>query len=750
MFNPTAAPTITDELADIVKTGNAPDTDINLLEHFDDPFTTGLVAQFKLPDTLPGGGTTEVLLFDQAGAGAPLTTANFSNYVNDGDYTNTIIHRSVTDFIIQGGGFSVDDSFSANDPTASVSEVPSDAPVENEFSSARSNVRGTIALAKLGNDPSSGTNQWFFNLDDNSENLDNQNGGFTVFGEVLSESDLTRLNEVADIPVYNGTDFFENSAFTDLPLVLDNPANPVVNSEENFVRYQSITLSERDELTFSVVNNSNPNVVSAEVIEDSLQLDYTPGTAGGTAEITVQATNLVGAVVEDTFTVTVTENNDPNPEDDEAATNEETPITIALADLLNNDDDPDSNDQLQIVAVDTTSSLGASVTQDEEGLLTYNPLPSETLQALPAETEAVDTFTYQLDDDNGGSATATVSVTVTGANDSPRFTSPNTLSVVENLTAIGTITATDIDTNSDLTFGLSGTDANALTLDPTGDLTFNTPADFENPIDANQDNIFEVQVSVSDGSATTTQSLTVTVTDESDNDESNNNSTDNNNNNNNTDNSNSLLTNPITIKTNAQGIIDGVVYKATATDASVQNKTVSFSDLRVRSGAAFDNLLGIYQVVDAEGGIDTSGNGLADIRVGDVGYAQAAIENRVRGFSARVGALGQSTQNSSGEESSDLLASSGFYAPFVIANGGGLGFDGFLAAEAAETDGVFNDAATALADAVVYFSFLGANPDGAEHIRSLGNNIFGFEDLPSNLMSADNDFNDALFRLDFS
>ena len=72
----------------------------------------------------------------------------------------------------------------------------------------------------------------------------------------------------------------------------------------------------------------------------------------------------------------------------------------------------------------------------------------------------------------------------------------------------------------------------------------------------------------------------------------------------------------------------------------------------------------------------------------------------------------------------------------VFANGGALGFDGFLAAEAAETDGVFNDAATNREDIVAYFSFLGANPDGAEHIRSFGDNIFGFEDLPANLGDA--------------
>jgi peptidyl-prolyl cis-trans isomerase A (cyclophilin A) len=49
-----------------------------------------------------------------------------------------------------------------------------------------SNLRGTIAMAKLGGDPDSATSEFFFNLADNSENLDNQNGGFTVFAQVIS------------------------------------------------------------------------------------------------------------------------------------------------------------------------------------------------------------------------------------------------------------------------------------------------------------------------------------------------------------------------------------------------------------------------------------------------------------------------------------------------------------------------------------------------------------------------------------
>lgn len=144
-------------------------TQLNLLNSFDDPRTTGLVARFELDNASLGGGITQVLLFDQAGAGAPLTVQNFRNYVNDGDYTNSIIHRSMPGFVVQGGGFTVDGlaNVLAQTPSsgaAGVSVIPTDPPVANEFSLDRSNLRGTIAMAKRGSDPNSATNQWFFNL----------------------------------------------------------------------------------------------------------------------------------------------------------------------------------------------------------------------------------------------------------------------------------------------------------------------------------------------------------------------------------------------------------------------------------------------------------------------------------------------------------------------------------------------------------------------------------------------------------
>ena len=295
-------PSVISPINDIDAAVNAVDTTVNLFNHFDDPFTTGRVARFDL-----GGSVTNVVLFDQAGQGAPLTVQNFRDYINRGDYVNTIIHRSVPGFIVQGGGFTVNGlANSLDNPANAVGVIPSDDPVVNEFSPERSNLRGTIAMAKLGGDPDSATNQWFFNLEDNSANLDNQNGGFTVFGEVLGDSDLANIDAIAAIPLFNGTNVFGQGAFTDLPLVFDNPTNPVLTGDENFVRYNNITVDQQPELTFSVVDNSNPNLVNPIISNNQLVLDYVPEQLGS-AEITIRATDLTGDFVDDTFSVTVSE-----------------------------------------------------------------------------------------------------------------------------------------------------------------------------------------------------------------------------------------------------------------------------------------------------------------------------------------------------------------------------------------------------------------------------------------------------------
>lgn len=171
-------------------------------------------------------GGIDVELFDTS---TPLTVANFLNYVNSGAYGSSIIHRSVPGFIIQGGGFKT-----------TTAAIPANAPVANEFKA--SNLRGTIAMAKLGGDPNSATNQWFINLADNSANLDAQNGGFTVFGQVIGKG-----MQVAD--AIAALQLVKADAFAALP-VLSLPSDNVIRPE-NLVQ-----------ITSAGVNTINPAALS--------------------------------------------------------------------------------------------------------------------------------------------------------------------------------------------------------------------------------------------------------------------------------------------------------------------------------------------------------------------------------------------------------------------------------------------------------------------------------------------------------
>ncbi|QOJ23969.1 MAG: peptidylprolyl isomerase [Gammaproteobacteria bacterium] len=126
----------------------------------------------------------------------PVTTANFLSYIHSDAYTNGIIHRSMPGFVIQGGGFKIVNGVSGDSLVA----VNTFSPIVNEFKI--SNTRGTVAMAKLPDNPNSATSQWFVNLADNSANLDHQNGGFTVFGRVIFEG-MAVFDAIEKLPVRN-------------------------------------------------------------------------------------------------------------------------------------------------------------------------------------------------------------------------------------------------------------------------------------------------------------------------------------------------------------------------------------------------------------------------------------------------------------------------------------------------------------------------------------------------------------------
>ncbi|MFW5431968.1 MAG: peptidylprolyl isomerase [Methylophilaceae bacterium] len=115
---------------------------------------------------------------------APVTVANFLQYVQDDFYKNTIFHRVINNFMIQGGGFERD-----------LFQKPTRDPIKNEAANGLKNETGTIAMART-QSPNSATAQFFINLKDNAF-LDHTGThpseiGYCVFGKVVSGMDVVK------------------------------------------------------------------------------------------------------------------------------------------------------------------------------------------------------------------------------------------------------------------------------------------------------------------------------------------------------------------------------------------------------------------------------------------------------------------------------------------------------------------------------------------------------------------------------
>jgi peptidyl-prolyl cis-trans isomerase A (cyclophilin A) len=131
---------------------------------------------------------------------APVTVGNFLSYVDSGFYNETLIHRVVKGFVIQGGGL-----------TKEMIEKPTNPPIINEAKNGLSNLRGTIGMART-SVVDSATSEFFINTKDNTrlDYRDDQHYGYAVFGKVISGMDVVdvienmavhTVGEYDDVPV---------------------------------------------------------------------------------------------------------------------------------------------------------------------------------------------------------------------------------------------------------------------------------------------------------------------------------------------------------------------------------------------------------------------------------------------------------------------------------------------------------------------------------------------------------------------
>ncbi|MBD2133307.1 SBBP repeat-containing protein [Sphaerospermopsis sp. FACHB-1094] len=144
----------------------------------------------------------------------------------------------------------------------------------------------------------------------------------------------------------------------------------------------------------------------------------------------------------------------------------------------------------------------------------------------------------------------------------------------------------------------------------------------------------------------------------------------------------------------------------------------------VNREAAYNNFVGFFRVADANGSIDINGDGIGDLLPGQTGYGEAAVKNRVGGINLSVGNQGQASFTGQFEGGS-------IFAPFLIVNG--------TPDQLLDSNPNNNPA--------IYFPYLGANSDKVDHVRMLGNNVFGFEDLTN---GGDKDFNDIIVSVKFN
>ncbi len=278
---------------------------------------------------------------------APGTVTNFLGYVDRGDYVDTIIHRIAENFVIQGGGFGVNIFQIQNSNFVAFPPLEIQPPIVNEFNV--SNTLGTISMAKTANNPDSATSQWFVSLGDNSDNLDLQNSGFTVFARI-SQSTLPNALLLNNPDAF--ISFNYGGAQSSVPV--EAASTPETINIDDFYVFDSVSriavpageAGTDTNLTCRIAQATGADSISGEIVGNQLNVTYLDPQLGNLKTFIIEAEDSIGNTVQDIFRIEFLQSYDDwridNFSEEDAANPE---ISGALA-----DPDEDGITNLQIYA----------------------------------------------------------------------------------------------------------------------------------------------------------------------------------------------------------------------------------------------------------------------------------------------------------------------------------------------------------------------------------------------------------------
>ena len=365
---------------------------------------------------------------------APLTVANFLNYVDTNRYDNSFFHRLIPDFVIQGGGFFVESTINEiGQRQNNINVIPKFGTVVNE--PGISNTKGTIAMAKVDGDPDSATSEWFFNLEDNSGNLDFQNGGFTVFGKVLESS--MPLLENPDFGL--GTrptvplDVGDGIQFSDLPI-----ATPLSGNSVNLGYLVRLTNVSR--FQFSVVRQI-PGV-RASIINNYLVLEPQGRPTSRNTSIILRAVTPDGRILDFPVAVDVQTNHPMLAGGVGTRTvrlREDTPVNINIP--VTNPDGTPLEWLLDVAPTKGTLEL-LPETRPGARVIRYTP----NLNENGSDTFRVRVFDDDIDPQKRGQDSLTINLQITPVNDLPTISAPSSLSADSAQVVEFDVTVDDVET----------------------------------------------------------------------------------------------------------------------------------------------------------------------------------------------------------------------------------------------------------------------------------------------------------------